>query len=255
VRLGVVADVHGNAAALRAVMADAGALDVDAWWALGDLVLFGPRPVEVLELLASLPNVDYVGGNTDRYVVMGEQPSPHATAADAAGDLDLVERYGAMAGAIGWTRGALSQAGMLDALHRLPSQQRATLADGSLLLGVHASPGRDDGIGISTRCPDDALSALLAGCGAAVVVGGHTHDPTDRMIDRIRALNPGSVGLPRQAGQASWMLIDTHLSPVRVAHRQVAFDVEAVVGDLHSRGYPNASFVESVLDGRRVFSG
>ena len=44
-RLGVIADVHGNDVALRAVLDDAARYHVDRWWVLGDLVLFGPRPV------------------------------------------------------------------------------------------------------------------------------------------------------------------------------------------------------------------
>src|SRR4051812_29396118 len=144
-KLGVVADIHGNAAALDAVLADAAPLDVERWWALGDLVLFGPRPVEVLERLAALPDVAYVSGNTDRYVLTGEMPHPHATAAAAAGDVALVERFGKMSGAIGWTQGALCQAGLLDGLEDLASEQRIALPDQSVLLGVHASLGRDDG--------------------------------------------------------------------------------------------------------------
>lgn len=99
-RLGVVADIHGNDVALRAVLRDAAALDVERWWALGDLVLFGPRPAEVLELLQCLPGISMLRGNTDRYVLTGEQPAPHATAADAAASVELVERYAAMAAGI-----------------------------------------------------------------------------------------------------------------------------------------------------------
>jgi hypothetical protein len=50
VRLGIVADIHGNDVALRAVLGDAKRIEVDRWWALGDLVLLGPRPAEVLAL-------------------------------------------------------------------------------------------------------------------------------------------------------------------------------------------------------------
>lgn len=110
-RLGVFADIHGNEVALRAILKDAVQFNVDCWWALGDLVLFGPRPAEVLTLLRGLPGISILRGNTDRYVLTGEQPAPHATAADAAGSLDLVERYAAMAAGIGWTRGVLDQAG------------------------------------------------------------------------------------------------------------------------------------------------
>jgi predicted phosphodiesterase len=66
VKLGVVADIHGNDEALRAVLADADRFGVDRWWALGDLVLFGPRPEQVLELLRGLPGIEMLRGNTDR---------------------------------------------------------------------------------------------------------------------------------------------------------------------------------------------
>ena len=246
-RLGIVADIHGNAAALAAVLADANDLGVDRWWALGDLVLFGPRPVEVLETLARLPGIAYVSGNTDRYVLTGEQPAPHQTPADTIGNLDLIERYAAMAGAIGWTRGALVEAGWLAALAELPAEQRLTLPDGSLLLGVHASPNHDDGPGIDSRRDDGELIDLLADCGAETVVAGHTHDPTDRTLGPIRALNAGSVGIPRHCGFASWLLVDADAAGLQSHLRESAFDVDAVVNDLHSRGYPNAGFVESVL--------
>src|ERR1700677_1657173 len=170
-RLGIVADIHGNDVALRAVVRDAAERGVDRWWALGDLVLFGPRPVEVLEILRGLPGISMLSGNTDRYVLTGEQPAPHATAADAAGDVGLVERYGAVAAGIGWTRGGLDQAGVLAALAGLPAGLR--LRRGVSILGVHASPGADDGPGIWPGLADEQLGSLLAGCGADIVVGGH----------------------------------------------------------------------------------
>ena len=247
-KLGVVADIHGNAAALGSVLADGDRAGVERWWALGDLVLFGPRPVETLEMLLALPDVAFVGGNTDRYVVTGEQPHPHPDAAAAVGNLDLVERFASMSAQIGWTRGVLCASGLVDWLADLPSEQRLTLPEGSELLGVHASPWRDDGPGIDTTAADDALSELLAGCEADLVVGGHTHDATDRTVDAVRALNPGSVGLPRRCVGASWMLIDADDTAVQVEHRRAPFDVDEVVADLYARRYPSAAFLESILN-------
>lgn len=200
-----------------------------------------------------MPGIAYVSGNTDRYVVTGEQPHPHQTPAQAVGDLDLVERLGAMAGAIGWSRGALAQAGRLSVLSQLPSELRMQLPDDSVLLGVHASPGRDDGPGIDATCDEGELADRLADAEANTVVGGHTHDPTDRQAGVVRALNPGSVGIPRHCGHASWMVIDAQADGIHADLREVAFDVDATVRDLHDRGYPNAPFMESVLTGLRKF--
>jgi predicted phosphodiesterase len=246
----VVADVHGNDVALRAVLNDAARWHVDRWWALGDLVLFGPRPAEVLELLQSLPGISMLRGNTDRYVLTGEQPAPHASVADAAASIDLVERYAAMAAGIGWTRGVLDQAGLLGTLIELQAQLRLRLADGTAVLGVHASPQADDGPGIDPGIADEQLGPLLAGCGADVVVGGHTHFPADRVIGSIRALNPGSAGLPRTVGNAGWLLLEDSDGGLAVTHRSVPFDIDAVIGDLNHRRHPNADFVAAILTGQ-----
>jgi putative phosphoesterase len=249
VKLGVVADVHGNDGALRAVLADADRFGVDRWWALGDLVLFGPRPSEVLELLQGLPGIEMLSGNTDRYVLTGEQPAPHATVADAVGSADLVERYAAMAAHIGWTRGVLDQAGMLGVLDGLPAQLRLRLPGGTAVLGVHASPGADDGPGIAPDVSGEQLGELLAGCGADVVIGGHTHYAADRVVGGIRALNPGSTGLPRSAGVANWLLVEDDGGQLAVTHRGVPYDAGAVAADMRHRRHPGAEFVVSVLTG------
>jgi predicted phosphodiesterase len=250
-RLGVMADIHGNDVALRAVLKDAGQFGVDRWWALGDLVLFGPRPAEVLELLHGLPGISMLRGNTDRYVLTGEQPAPHSTAADAAASVDLVQRYAAMAAGIGWTRGVLDQAGLVDDLAALPAQLRLQSRAGATVLGVHASPQADDGQGIEPGVTDEVLGALLAGCDADVVIGGHTHLPADRLVDGIRALNPGSTGLPHTCGAANWLLLEDDGDALAVMHRSAPFDVNEVVSDLARRRHPNAEFVTSLLTGQR----
>jgi predicted phosphodiesterase len=248
--MGFLADIHGNDVALRAVLKEAATQQVDQWWALGDLVLFGPRPAEVLDLLQDLPGISMLRGNTDRYVLTGEQPAPHATAADAAASIDLVARYGAMAAGIGWTRGVLDQAGLLDSLAALPTQLRIQLPSGITMLGVHASPAADDGPGIEPGMTDAQLRQLLAGCDADIVVGGHTHVATDRAVDDVRLLNPGSAGLPRTRGAAGWLLLEDDGDTLNVSLHATPFDVDAVVGDLHRRHHPNAEFVSGVLAGR-----
>lgn len=247
--MGILADIHGNDVALQAVLKDAARHVVDRWWALGDLVLFGPRPAEVLELLHDLPAISMLRGNTDRYVLTGEQPAPHATAADAAANVSLVERYGAMAAGIGWTRGVLEQAGLFDSLAALPMRLRLQLPSGAAVLGVHASPHADDGIGIEPDVTDEQLRPLLAGCEVNVVIGGHTHAADDRLVGGIRVLNPGSAGLPRTCGIASWLVLEDDGEALTVTHHSTPFDVDAVVADLHRRHHPNAEFVTSVLTG------
>jgi Calcineurin-like phosphoesterase superfamily domain len=97
-----------------------------------------------------------------------------------------------------------------------------------------------------------------------VVIGGHTHRVTDRTVNGVRALNPGSTGIPLRPGEAGWLLLECADAPqrrddpargadqsLRAELRMVPFDVDAVVRDLHARLHPNTEFLEAILTGRR----
>jgi predicted phosphodiesterase len=62
-RVLVISDVHANAIALDAVLADAG--EVDETWCLGDVVGYGPQPNECIERIRSRPNLTCMMGNHD----------------------------------------------------------------------------------------------------------------------------------------------------------------------------------------------
>ena len=80
--------------------------------------------------------------------------------------------------------GDIAAHGWLDWLDSLPLEVRTRLDDGTPLLGVHASPGRDDGDGISPHRPEEQLRRSLTAVDAGIVVAGHTHQPTDRRDQR-----------------------------------------------------------------------
>jgi hypothetical protein len=77
---------------------------------------------------------------------------------------------------------------------------RLTLPDGTRVLGVHASPGRDDGPGIQLNHSNDQLEQRMAGCEADLVIVGHTHVPLDRHVGRVYVVNLGSVSNPVTQG-------------------------------------------------------
>lgn len=76
-RLALVADIHGNDIAFKAVTDDAARLGVDGYCALGDMAAIGPEPSAVLDRLVALPHLTAVRGNNDRYAVTVEGPRTH----------------------------------------------------------------------------------------------------------------------------------------------------------------------------------
>ncbi|MBO0781240.1 MAG: metallophosphoesterase family protein, partial [Ktedonobacteraceae bacterium] len=210
-RIAILSDIHGNPIALEAVLADIRAQGgVDAYWVLGDFSALGYDPVTPLQRVADLPNARFVRGNTDRYAVTGELPIPmEKIQEDPALFLQSFEVIRSFA----WTRGYVTAAGWLDWLTELPLEQRLVLPDGTRLLGVHASPGKDDGQGIQPQHSDDEVEQALAGCEADLVIVGHTHIPLDRQVGSVRVVNLGSVSNPVTAGlQATYILLDADSS-------------------------------------------
>ncbi|MGZ4683617.1 MAG: metallophosphoesterase family protein [Acidimicrobiales bacterium] len=249
--LGLVSDVHGNRLALEAVLADGAAQGVDAWWVLGDIVAIGPEPIATLELVADLPDVRVTSGNTDRYVVTRDRPPPHA--ADVRARPELLELFSSVEASFSWTRGAVAASGWLDWLGRLPLETRAELPDGTRLLGVHASPGRDDGEGLTPDRPERDLLEALRGAQADVVFAGHTHQPTDRRIGSVRAVNLGSVSNPITDDlRASYVVVHADRHGHRVEHRRVGYDHEELVRRLARSGHPEAEWIASFQRGEQV---
>ncbi len=252
-RLAILSDIHGNPLALDAVLADVQSQgEVDAYWVLGDFAALGYDPVTPLEQVTALSHARFTRGNTDRYVVTQDLPvQPEQALQDPALLQEVIEAVRSFS----WTRGYVSAAGWLDWLMNLPLEVRLTLPDGTRLLGVHASPGRDDGPGIHPKHSDDILEQRLAGCEADLVIVGHTHVPLDRQVGRIHVINLGSISNPVTAGlQATYVLLDADENGYSIQLRRVDYDREAVVKAIEQSRHPTPSFLIGFMRGERVLS-
>jgi predicted phosphodiesterase len=249
-RLGVMSDIHGNPIALDAVLADGAARGVDRWWVLGDIVAVGPEPVATLERLANVPHVDVTYGNTERYVLTGDRPRPHAD--DVAEQPELLDLFTRVESSFSWTRGALAATGWLDWLAALPLEVRVELDDGSRVLGVHGSPGRDDGDGFTPHRPESELADALVGARADIVIAGHTHQPTDRRVDGVRVLNAGSVSNPITDDlRAGYLIVAGNRHGHDIEHHRVTYDREAFLRAVTASGHPEHDYIASFQRGEQ----
>ena len=98
----------------------------------------------------------------------------------------------------------------IDWLAALPLELRATLPDGTRLLGTQIAPGREEGPGVEPHSSDDDLARLMAGCAADLVCVGDTHRRLDRRVGDVRVVNVGSVSNPPRESdrRASYALLE-----------------------------------------------
>jgi len=248
-RTALLADIHGNAIALEAVLADISRNGgVDSYWILGDLVALGPDPIGVLQQLVGLPDARFVRGNTDRYVVSGDRPSP--TLDEARADSGLLDSLVEVASTFAWTLGTITAGGWLQWLKELPVEFKTSLPDGTRFLGVHASPGCDDGPGVSPGMNDNVVQELVGSCDADLVCMGHTHLPMERRWHGIHLANPGAVSLSHTPSRcACYAVLETTKDGYTIRHHQVAFDRQRVIDQLNELGHPGRAFLIEQLSG------
>lgn len=233
-RLAVLADVHGNAEALRAVLADLDAHGgADRLCVLGDIVLLGPDPGEVVELLLERDAIGVVG-NIDRFLLATDwracEPRSEEERADRALCLWALDRLDERAE--GWLRA-------------LPLCAELELGGRRLLL-VHGSPRSDRDV-ITADTPDEDVREMIAGAQAEVILFGHTHEPLDRTVRGKRLINPGAVGYPQGEGGTSRYALLAWERDLHVDWRLVHYDVEAAIARLLAARRPYRLWVAAML--------
>ena len=242
-KIALLSDIHGNSIALDAVLEDIASLGgVDEIWVLGDLVALGPDPVGVLTRLVNLPNARFARGNTDRYVCTGDRPPPSIE--EVVGNPGRIVTLVEIASSFTWTQGAVSAIGRFEWLANLPLEHEMTLPDGTHLLGVHASPGRDDGPGFAPDYKDAESLVRLEGAPQGLVCVGHTHQPMSRKVGAWHVVNLGSMSNPPGGDKrASFALIHAEKAGYQVEHRKVDYDLKAVLAQLEHQRHPGIGFI------------
>jgi predicted phosphodiesterase len=211
-RVAVLYDIHGNLAALEAVLAEAEVGGVDGYLLGGDYATFGPWPRETVDRLDDVPAAHRLRGNVERWLVEPPEVPDEARA--------LVEAAVAAARAeLGDERVAR--------LYALPEHAELNGA-----LFCHASPRSDiDSFASEEQAGEERL---LAGVRDRLVVFGHSHVQFRRPgPNGTELLNPGSVGMPLDGDtRAAWALRENG----RFELRRTEYDVERAVTEMRAHG-------------------
>jgi predicted phosphodiesterase len=240
VRLAVLADIHANAPALRAVLGELDGEHVDGIVVAGDVV-GGPLVRQTLELMSARPEpLHWLAGNCERETLAVYDGAPVSD--DPPGR------------AAAWSARGLDE------------EWRAALGVWPISLALdgvrfcHGSPRRDDEILTRVTAPE-ALAEALSGTAERLVVGGHTHQQMVRDLRRRRQAPPtnlilsgphtyanaGSVGMPYEGRPgAFWMIVENGTA----SPRATTYDLDAAVAELRRSGFPDLDdmLTESQLD-------
>lgn len=243
----IVSDIHGNWSALEAVLA--AEPDADQVLCLGDLVNYGPQPIECVSWAMSLNLPSrIIQGNHDRDFACGNEPHCSPASRPVVGAVSEATR----------PLLTLEKKQFLDDLKPIQEFRWGE----ALCVACHlAAKG-------PLNCPFEHQSTQWPWESDIILVGlaerpftlvghpdflfvAHTHTPLDTRWGTTQVINPGSVGLPTdgdsRAGYAIWR-------DGEVEFRRVAYDVEQTVRAyeaLNLNATIKRQLVESLRSGTR----
>lgn len=196
----IVADIHGNCAALDAVLATPQARSCHRIISLGDQVNFGPQPREVMQRLTALHAIMLRGNHEDRLL--------RVDAPEYAGYNWILQR---------WTHSQLQD---IDIAHPLD------YAEGCKLF-THGTPGDPFHLIEPAEVPAQ-LDALPAGI--THLFSGHNHQPWLVEHQGRAACNPGSLGMLEDGvgGTAPFVIMDEEDGRIVLTQHKVPYDTTAL---------------------------
>lgn len=249
-RVAVLADIHGNAQALRAVLADAAAQGAERLLVNGDVVNRGPDSVEVLHLLLGRSDVAFTLGNHDDLLRLWHTRSERLPP----------EWYGdPFWGATAWSAEQLHAAGLLDVMGEWPLTLTLEQSGLPRVLVTHGTP-QNYRLGLSEHTAPELVSEIANEYGAGVLVGSHIHRPADAQVAGVRVLNTGAVGAPADGDpRAAYLLLTATAQGWQPELRRVAYDRAPTLkrfesSGLLSRGLSARIFREELLTARSLYT-
>jgi predicted phosphodiesterase len=238
--IAVISDIHGNKQAFEAVLEDIAKFDIDHIVCLGDIVGYGGDPDWCVQTVKAVASISILGNHD---VVVAE-----------------IQRIGGMnpvaVTALVWTMDNVSE----NSLKFIRGLSYLAQEPGGKIGYVHGSLPHPQGFGYLLQY--EYIEEHLKSQSSRIMFVGHSHQPdywsTDGKkifsamtfrngsvrfnigngIDKS-VVNVGSVGQPRDHDpRASYVLVETDGSDLKITNRRVEYDVESAQGRIRECGLP-----------------
>ncbi|WP_298789018.1 metallophosphoesterase [uncultured Marinococcus sp.] len=243
-KLGIIADIHGNAPALQAVLQELDARqDVDHMYCLGDMIAIGPDTNQVLEMLFTRKDVSLVSGNHDEAVLALAQNNPYPASHVHA------KRHHQ------WVADHIDPA-FISQLQQLPRQIHQTI-HGHTCLFTHYhiekqkvdAPIHEDPFSSIVPAALEKMQALFQDCRADVIGFGH-HHPVHDFRDRDTVyINPGSLGC-QPSSFAPYTILTIEQEHLSIDRQEAVYDKTSWMASYETYQVPERDFLLSAFHGQ-----
>ncbi len=234
-RAAVISDIHANNIALQEVLKDIKNENCDKIYCLGDLILAGPQPKDIIDFVKD-QNWTIIQGNTDKLIA---EYGPEV--------LEMMQdKYPIMANAIEDDVLFVDEE-TKEFLKNLPPQLEENI-EGVSVLFVHGSPRRNNEDILPAK-PLEEIEEIISDTDADLILCGHTHVPCGYQTTKNQTVvNVGSVGRPMTPTPlACYAVIDFDNGKFDIRHKFVEYDRETAANLVRIRNFEGADKLAQLL--------
>jgi len=238
-KIAVLGDIHGNLAALEAVLNDLNTQKLDRIFCSGDLVGYGPHPNEVVQLIKA----------KEILTIMGNYDDAAAFNLPVCGcnfKSDAERQRGEIS--LSWTKAKLT-AENKKFLQELPEELALSMGNRNLLF-FHGSP-RAMNEYLHDTSDLELYKDIIQDYPADIYIFGHTHIPYKKEIDGKLFINAGSVGFPKDGNPDACYVTVEFNSSVEVDFRRISYSAGQTARAIIEEGLPK-EFADAVITGTPV---
>lgn len=256
-KLAIITDVHANLPALEAALAAIAREGCDQIIHLGDVVGIGPYPSECLERMLNVTHLEFVMGNHDAWFANG-LPLGELSAGEVAHQrwtheqVDSALRVVVGQWPIVW-RQQVGETAVFFTHYALHPTQRGFAPVVKPVTAVYLNQlfarvlGGDDGQPTS----DHNLPSSVVGRRSSIVFYGHDHAAADISSGERRFVNPGPVGVGREAVARFTTAVFAPQQPVAITHHAIPYDDRELYYTFEKRQVPERHFLYRAFYGGR----
>lgn len=245
-RIAIITDIHGNAPALKAVLAEIDSRsNVDHVYCLGDMIGIGPDSNEVLQVLFSRKDTSIITGNHDEAVVAlakgQEYPQSHS----------LVREHHQ------WILDRLDNS-FIPKLEKLPRTVEDKIEGHSILfthykiekskMNEHIS--KDPFSSIVDPCLNN-METLFKNNSEELICFGHHHPTHFFKGEKTIYLNPGALGC-NDKPTARYAIITLSTKQLEIKLEEAIYDNTEFLESYHTLQVPGREFILKVFHGNQI---
>ncbi|MBB4823321.1 putative phosphoesterase [Sporosarcina luteola] len=245
-KIGLIADIHGNAPALKAVLGEFDTRgDIEHIYCLGDMIGIGPDTNEVLKLLFSRTDISMITGNHDEAILALLKGEEHPVSHSHAREHHQ------------WIADNMDRA-FIPELEKLPRIIKRTI-EGNSILFIHYQIKQDNIKEHISKDPFsrivepslDNVANLFKGNEEHVICFGHHHPIHFFRDNHTVYINPGSLGCNAKP-VAPYSIVEIKPNEISVRLEKISYDNRKFLESYELLQVPDREFLMKAFHGNQL---